>query len=82
MKIKKISEQINYREVTTEHFFEVNGKKVSVIEWSKQDNVNNDYEDNTEILEKDKLTDIELEAIGENMVENLELKDGEEWDTD
>lgn len=81
MKIKKLSEQINYQEITKEHKFSINGKEVRVIEWTKQDNVNGDYDGNNEVLDEKDLTEEEFEAMGEYMAENLELKEGKEWDT-
>jgi len=81
MKIKKVSEEVNYFEETRKHLFEVNGKKVEVITWVKQNNVESDY-DNDETVDEDDakaLSEVELEAVGENLTELLDLKEGEEY---
>lgn len=84
MIIKKISEEVEYTEKTVKHVFEVNGKEVRVYEWNKQDNIQSNYEGGNDIVPADliKLSEVEEEALGEYMTENLELKVGEAWDPD
>jgi hypothetical protein len=79
MKVKKISEEVAYKQITKQHTFEINGKPVRAYENQKMDNIFNDYDSDLEIdkTDKEKLTDLEYEAIGENLSELVELKDGE-----
>jgi hypothetical protein len=84
MKIKKIEENRVYHKIVDNIVFEVNGKKVRVCSWSIDDPEMGNYEGDVEIDEQDLkiLTDVESEALGEYMSENLDLKVGEEWDTE
>ena len=81
MKIKKQSEEVVYLRKTTEHIFEVNGKRVRVLEYRSD----NPMEwDNPEISDQDlkALTEEESETLGDYIDESLRLKVGEEWDTE
>lgn len=82
MIVKKISEEITYKQITKVHTFEVNGKEIRAIEYQKSDNIFDDYDSDLDIDEQDKelLTNLEYEAIGENLAELIELKDGESED--
>lgn len=82
MKIKKISEEITYKQITKVHTFEINGKKIRAIEYQKSDNIFDDYDSELDIDEQDKelLTELEYEIIGDNLAELIELKDGESED--
>lgn len=79
MEVKKISEEVTYKQITTQHTFEVNGKTVKTYAWTLYDASLEDYDDNFEIdkVDGEKLTDLEFEALGENLRELIELKDGE-----
>lgn len=79
MKIKKLSSEVTYKKINTEHTFELNGKEIRVYDYAYFDSISNDYDNEIEIDErdKDKLTDEELELLDENEIEILELKDGE-----
>lgn len=79
MKIKKISEEVTYKQITKVHTFEVNGKKIQAYEYQKSDNVFDEYDNDLDVddLDKEKLTELEYEAIGENLAELIKLKDGE-----
>jgi hypothetical protein len=78
--IKKENEEITYSNVTTTHTFDVNGKKVRVYCYDKQDMGVSDYENDHTIEEDDleKLTEEEHEAFGEDLYSYLALKEGEE----
>lgn len=82
MKIKKLYEGILYKKIRTKHTFQINDKRIEVIASILEDNMDNDYYSDTEILNESKLTDVELEEFGCYIAENLDLKEGEEWDTD
>lgn len=79
MKIKKISEEITYSQITKVHTFEVNGKEIRAIEHRKSDNIFDDYDSDLDIDEQDKelLTELEYELIGDNLAELIDLQDGE-----
>ncbi len=79
MQIKKISEDVTYKKINTEHAFELNGKEIRVYDYAYFDSISNDYDNDVEIDERDKqnLTDEELELIDDNINDLLELKDGE-----
>lgn len=84
MKIKKIDEELKYKQIDTEHTFEINGKSVRVREYQKQDMLFEDYESDTTINEKDleKLTDEEAEELENYMTECLDLEKDTEFDTE
>lgn len=79
MNIEKTSEEVTYKQITTQHTFKVNGKEVKVYCYDKQDMEQSDYENDTYVDEQDieKLTDIEHEIFGEDLQEWLDLKVGE-----
>jgi hypothetical protein len=81
MKIIKTNEEtrilIIKKSIT--HDFLVNGKKVTVREYVHENNIINEYENDADIIGDTRhLTNEELEAIGENLTENLLLEVGEE----
>jgi hypothetical protein len=78
--IKKDSEEITYSNITTTHTFDVNGKKVRVYRYDKQDMEMSDYENDETIDENDleALTDLEHEAFGEDLGSWFMLKEGEQ----
>jgi hypothetical protein len=82
--IKKTEEEETYRQITTTHTFEVNGKKVRVYCYDKQDMQMEDYENDTTVDENDiaKLTDEEHEIFGEDLNDWLDLKVGELQEVD
>ena len=84
MNITKQSEEITYLQKTTLHTIKINGKEVCIWSYVKNDSEHSDYENNTDINEDDKakLTDIELEAIGEYMTEVLETEVGETFNSE
>jgi len=80
IKIKKISEEVTYTEKAERFVFEVNGKRVRAWAYDKQDEQFENYESDSGIEDEDlkQLTDLEYEAIGENLTEAIVLKEGEE----
>jgi len=76
MKIKKLSEEMTYKKITTEHIIEINSKEVRIYDHQLYDSIGNNYNNNTIIDEKDleTLTPEEEEMIGEFMAEVLALK--------
>lgn len=79
MKIKKISGELVYKKEAYNYVVEVNGKPVRIGTYQEEDNEFNQYDDDQTINEADikTLTDIEHEALGENLSEILDLKVGE-----
>lgn len=79
MKITKVTEETTYSKIAKEMVFDVNGKKVRVNWWQVQDYEMNDYDGDCEANEADlkDLTDIEAEALGENLNDWIALKVGE-----
>ncbi len=77
--IKKVSEDITYYEKATTSLFEVNGKQVHVSYWTKEDPEMGIYDSDTVIKDDDlaELTDLEHEALGEDLSSRLDLKEGE-----
>lgn len=84
MKITKTSQELTYVVRNSTHKVEINGKSVRIYEHQKQDTLFSDYDNDTEIDERDLklLTEEEKENLEEYMSEVLELKDGEEFDTE
>lgn len=80
MKIKKESVEITYERIAKKHVIDIDGKKVNVRAWKVDDPELGNYEFDYEISRTDlaTLTDLEHEAIGENLTELLGLKEGEE----
>lgn len=89
MKITKLSEEITYilngptlpfQKISKEYVFKVNGKKVRVsCCYNEQDSeypINDEYGQDINEKDLEKLTDLEQEAIGENLGELLDLKEG------
>jgi hypothetical protein len=78
MKIIKNKEQVVYQKMTTEHEFELNGKKVRVYV-SKDDDALAGYELDYHINESDmaKLTEEELELFEESIDDLIELDEKE-----
>lgn len=78
IKIKKLGEEITYKNITTTHTFEVNGKNVRVYCYDKQDMEQSDYDNDTVIDEDDEeqLTQEEHGAFEEDLNEWLDLKEG------
>lgn len=84
MIIKKISDEITYKAETHDIVIEVNGKKVRVCDWYKHDNLDSNYDQDTEIDERDReeLTEEEDEILGDYLREVCDLEEGETFDTD
>lgn len=82
--IKKLSEEITYIEKSVKYVFEVNGKKVGAWAYDKQDQQFDNYESNSGVEDEDlkQLTDLENEAIDENLTDAMDLKEGEEMTID
>lgn len=83
MRIYKINEEIPYRKILKEHTFEINGKIIHVNEYTLYDATIGEYDDDIKISEDDakELTEEEYEAIGENLIELLELKPEETYES-
>jgi len=84
MIIKKVSEEITYKAETALIVVEVNGKKVSIVDWYKQDNEMSNYENDTEIddVDREALTEEEDEVLLEYLSELRGWDEGAEVDTD
>ena len=84
MKIKKTDEETTYSQKSETHTFEINGKKVRVYTHDKQDMLFSDYDSDQQIDPEDAkgLTEVEFEALGEYLIEAVDTKVGEEWETD
>lgn len=77
MKITKTNESVVYKRETIDHKFIVNGKEIVVREYKTSEL---DEIDEPTIEEGyDSLTDIELEAVGENMGDLLLLEVDEDY---
>lgn len=76
--IKKESEDVTYKNITTMHIFNVNGKEVRVYAYDKQDMTQSDYENDTIIDEDDEmnLTEEENEVLDDQLYELCNLKVG------
>jgi hypothetical protein len=77
MQITKTNTNVTYLEKTTIHTLDVDGKKIKVREWFRNGDDCNDYEHDITILNQKDLTEIEMEAIGEEMPDLLDLKEKE-----
>jgi hypothetical protein len=71
--IKETSRQQTYYEVEETINLNVNGKKVKVYRWNKQDDNFGDYDDETSIdgEDKEKLTEEEVEELEDFIGDNL-----------
>ena len=77
--IKKTEQYTTYKAITQIHMFTINGKEVEIYHYNKEDNINQDYESDTNIRNIENLTEQEQEYIGENMQELLDLKINESY---
>ena len=82
MKIKKTDQYVAFSEVETIHVFDVNGKKVRVSHFVPDGQENDDVGNDVEVLENHTLTSEEYEALGLDLSEHLEMKEGEEKEVD
>lgn len=83
MIITKKDEELTYLKKVKTHTFLINGKKeVRVYEEQEQNTAFGNYANDHNVDEKDwkNLTEEEAEAIGENMLEVLEIEKGESID--
>ena len=81
IKIKKINEEITYKEVSTTHTLQINDKKIRVYEYSKQSDWSYDqpdYDVNIDETDIKLLSDEEYELIGENLTDLVGLDKEEE----
>lgn len=77
MKIIKTGESEVYYRRTLDHTFNINGKDIVVREY--QTSELDDFDEPTIEEGYDNLTDLELEAVGENLYELTQLKAGEDF---
>lgn len=82
MNIQKISEEVTFKKITTEHEFLINDKKVRVYEHDCYDSISNDYDNDYDIDENDerKLTSEESEIFTDDVQELLKMEIGTEID--
>ena len=81
MKIKKISEEVLTLKKSTRHTFLVGGKTVEVIDWTEQDNVQGEYDNGTDIEPENGMTEDDTEVFDQYITEILDLKVGEEYES-
>ena len=72
--IKKLSEEVVYREEQKVVTLQYGNKKVKVSFYNKQDSQFGDYEDETEIINKIEFTDKELDEIQEYIENDLKAE--------
>ena len=83
MIIKKLSEDITYKAETAEIVVEVNGKKVRICDWYKQsDYGENDADIDVDQDDRDKLTEMEDELLGDVLQDIRDMKIDEEMKVD
>lgn len=73
IKIQKTDEEVVYKKVTHETTFDVNGKRVRVIDWNVNDKYNDEQDADYEISEADValLSEDEHEAIMDELPDLL-----------
>ncbi len=76
MKITKTGESEVYFRRTIDHTFNINGKEIVVREY--QTSELDDFDEPTIEEGYDSLTDLELEAVGENMTDITQLTKGDD----
>lgn len=84
MKIKKLTEEITYKEELKTYTFLINGKEIKIHTKEKSDEQNSDWEYDHEIDEDDakELNEEEIEEVEELINDILETKKDEEWDSE
>jgi len=82
MKITKTDEEVTFVKRVVKHCFDINGKEVRVIEESYYSPYDmEDYDTNINEEDYAKLTELEQEAMGEELNDLVKLQIGEEIET-
>jgi len=82
MQIKKLTDELVYIKKTTQHLFDVDGKKIKVYEKNEDAKDITEYEQEIDIADIELLSDEEVAALKLNLTEALALPSGDSIDVD